>query len=149
MGLFTARLVLLVWSTVSKQGMSVLTDREIKRWLARWRFPFGQNWGTWSNSTNICFKWVIQTPTKIGSLDGGHQRKPKNFWGDDSTYIHLPPKTNTTMENPPSMNEDVFPVEHGDFTMSCWLVYALIERLTSPNQDLKFYAEFNRMNIRL
>ena len=28
-----------------------------------------------------------------------------------------PPKTNMTMEHPPF--EDVFPIEHGDFPMSC------------------------------
>ena len=28
-----------------------------------------------------------------------------------------PPKTNMTMEDPPF--EDVFPIEHGDFPMSC------------------------------
>ena len=32
-------------------------------------------------------------------------------------FLVYPPKTNMTMETPPF--EDVFPIEHGDFPMSC------------------------------
>ncbi len=31
--------------------------------------------------------------------------------------VDTPPKTDMTMENPPF--EDVFPIEHGEFPMSC------------------------------
>ena len=36
------------------------------------------------------------------------------FWVGKTT---TPPKTNMTMETPPF--EDVFPIENGDFPMSC------------------------------
>ena len=36
---------------------------------------------------------------------------------DTYLYIYTPPKTNMTMENPPF--EDVFPIDNGDFPMSC------------------------------
>ena len=40
-------------------------------------------------------------------------------WRIHGTFVYLPtpPKTNMTMENPPF--EDEFPIEHGDFPMSC------------------------------
>ena len=35
----------------------------------------------------------------------------------NASQFDTPPKTNMTMENPPV--EDMFPIENGDFPMSC------------------------------
>ena len=45
-----------------------------------------------------------------------HKPSSTPFMGN-SLYIPPPPKTDMAIENPPF--EDVFPVENGDFPMSC------------------------------
>ena len=65
-------------------------------------FPQNQDFSAWDDRR----EWRVSP--RSAWVPGGVLR-----WQMDGT----PPKTNMTMGNPPS--EDVFPIEIGDFPMSC------------------------------